>query len=101
QAVLQVAGRVSGGACTGCATFSSRFRTYGAIRRLRIVRSNLEPSIERHGAIHGGDRCRRKVLPPPEPACPSPSATKRVLGGVFHFESDSHDLIGLVEAAYG
>ena len=65
------------------------------------MRSNLEPSIERHGAIQAGDRCRRKVLPPPEPACPSPSATKRVLGGVFRFESDSQDLIGLVEAAYG
>jgi hypothetical protein len=68
---------------------------------LRIVRSNLEPSIDRQGTVHGGDRCHRKVLPPPGPACPSLGATKRVLGGIFRFESNSRELIGLVEAAYG
>jgi hypothetical protein len=67
---------------------------------LRIVRSNLEPSIDRHGAARGGDGYPRKAFPPPEPACPL-SATKRVLGGVFRFESNGRDLIGLVEAAYG
>ena len=41
------------------------------------------------------------MAPPPEPASLSLSTTKRVLGGVFRFESNSHDLIGLVEAAYG
>lgn len=64
------------------------------------VRSNLEPSIDRHGAVRGGGY-PRKVFPPPEPASPLLGATKRVLGGVFRFESNSHDLIDLVEAAYG
>ncbi len=41
------------------------------------------------------------MLPPPEPAPPSPGATRRVLGGLFRFESNSHELIDLVEAAYG
>jgi len=65
------------------------------------VRSNLEPSIDRAGAIRGGDGHHRKVFPPPEPAAPSLTAIKRVLGGLFRFESSSPDLIGLVEAAYG
>jgi len=65
------------------------------------VRSNLEPSIDRHGATRGGDGHPRKVFPPPEPAVPPFTAIKRVLGGLFRFESNSRDLIGLVEAAYG
>ncbi|HEX5951882.1 MAG TPA: serine kinase, partial [Rhodanobacteraceae bacterium] len=65
------------------------------------MRSNLEPSIDRRGDIRGGDGHARKVFPPPEPASPSLSATKRVLGGVFRFESNSHALVDLVEAAYG
>ena len=65
------------------------------------VRSNLEPSIDRHGAVRGSDGYPREAFPPPEPACPPLSATKRVLGGVFRFESNSGDLIDLVEAAYG
>jgi len=65
------------------------------------VRSNLEPSIDRPGAIRGGDGHHRKVFPPPEPAAPPLTAIKRVLGGLFRFESNSRDLIGLVEAAYG
>jgi hypothetical protein len=65
------------------------------------VRSNLEPSIDRHGDIRGGDGHTRKVFPPPEPASPSLSATKRVLGGVFRVESNSPALVDLVEAAYG
>jgi len=64
------------------------------------VRSNLEPSIDRREATRGGDGFRQKVSPPPGPACLPHIATKRVLGGLFRFESDSHDLIGLVEAAY-
>ena len=63
------------------------------------VRSNLEPSIDRHGGTRGGVGHPRKVFPPPEPA--PLSATKRVLGGVFRFDSNSRDLVDLVEAAYG
>lgn len=65
------------------------------------VRSTLEPSTDRHCATRGGDGYRRKVFPPPEPAPPPPIANKRVLGGLFRFESNSRDLINLVEAAYG
>lgn len=65
------------------------------------VRPNLEPSSDRREAIRGGDGFRRKAFPPPEPACPPHIATKRVLGGLFRFESDSGALIRLVEAAYG
>ena len=65
------------------------------------VRSNLEPSIDRRDVIRGRDGYCRKVLSPPGPASPFRTATKRVLGGLFHFESDSQDLIDLVEAAYG
>lgn len=65
------------------------------------VRSNLEPSIDRPGAIRGADGQHWKVLPPPEPATPPLIAIKRVLGGLFRFESNSRDLIGLVEGAYG
>jgi hypothetical protein len=41
------------------------------------------------------------VLWPPGPAAPPLTAIKRVLGGLFRFESNSRDLIDLVEAAYG
>lgn len=64
------------------------------------VRSNLEPSIDRPGAVRD-DGHRRKPFPPPEPAPPPFAAIKRVLGGLFRFESNSRELIGLVEAAYG
>lgn len=65
------------------------------------VRSNLEPSIDRAGAIRGGDAHHRKTFPAPEPAAPPFTAIKRVLGGIFRFESNSRGLIDLVEAAYG
>jgi hypothetical protein len=64
------------------------------------VRSNLEHSIDRHGALRGGDGHHRKVFPPPEPASPPLAAIKRVLGGLFRFESNSRDLLDLIEAAY-
>lgn len=64
------------------------------------MRSNVETSIDRRGAIRG-DGCHREVLPPAEPAGHSLITRKRVLGGVFHFQSSSRDLIDLVEAAYG
>lgn len=96
---LQVAGR----SFSATASLRNLFR---AVPHLRChpeianpVRSNLEPSIDRPGAIRGGHH--RKVFPPPEPAAPSPTAIKRVLGGLFRFESNSRDLVGLVEAAYG
>jgi hypothetical protein len=41
------------------------------------------------------------VYLPPEPASLPLGANKRVLGGTFRFESNSRDLIGLVEVAYG
>jgi hypothetical protein len=64
------------------------------------VRTNLEPSIDRREAIRdGGGHCR-KVLPPPRPACPPLIVSKQVLGGLFRFESNSRELIGLVEDAY-
>ena len=65
------------------------------------MRSNLEPSINLHGAMRGGDGYHRKVPPLPEPACAPLTVTKRILGGVFRFESNSRDLVDLVEAAYG
>jgi len=65
------------------------------------VRSNLEVSFDRAGAMRVGDGRDRKPFPPPGPAAPPLIATKRVLGGLFRFESNSRDLIGLVEAAYG
>lgn len=65
------------------------------------VRSNLEPSIDRRGAIHGDDGRHRKAFPPPEPAGLPLTTSKRVLGGVFRFESHSRELLDLVEAAYG
>lgn len=65
------------------------------------VRSNVEPSIDRRVAIRGGDGHSRKVSPPPGPACASLLVSKRVLGGLFRFESNSPDLLDLVEAAYG
>ena len=65
------------------------------------VRSNVEPSIDRHGAILGGDRHHRKISPLPGPASSSLVEHKRVLGGLFRFESNSRDLIDVVEAAYG
>ena len=48
-----------------------------------------------------GDGTHRKLFPPPRPAAPPLTATRRVLGGLFRFESISRDLIDLVEAAYG
>lgn len=65
------------------------------------MRSNLEAKFDRAGAIRVGDGFHRKPFPPPGPAAPPLTATKRVLGGLFRFESNSRDLIGLVEAAYG
>jgi hypothetical protein len=65
------------------------------------VRSNVEPSIDRRDAIRGGDRHPRKVPSPPGPACASLDVSKRVLGGLFRFESNSRGLLDLVEAAYG
>lgn len=65
------------------------------------MRSNLKPSSDCHEAIRGGDGYRGKAFRPPEPAFPSQTAAKRVLGGLFRFESNNRDLIGLVEAAYG
>ena len=41
------------------------------------------------------------MSPPPGPACASPPVSKRVLGGLFRFESNSRELTSLVEAAYG
>jgi hypothetical protein len=64
------------------------------------VRSNVEPSIDRRDAIRGGDRHPRKVPSPPGPACASLDVSKRVLGGLFRFASNSRELIDLVEAAY-
>ena len=97
---LQVAGRSS----HATAPMRNLFR---ATRHLRChpeianpVRSNLEPSIDRHGTIRD-DGHRRKLFLPPEPAPPPFAAIKRVLGGLFRFESNSRDLIDLVEAAYG
>jgi hypothetical protein len=66
------------------------------------VRSSAEPSIDRPGEIRRDVARHRKSFPPPGPACPSLLITsKRVLGGVFRFESNSRDLLDLVEAAYG
>jgi hypothetical protein len=65
------------------------------------VRSNLEASFDRAGAMRVGDGSHRKLFPPPRPAAPPLTATRRVLGGLFRFESNSRDLIDLVEAAYG
>lgn len=65
------------------------------------MRSNLEPSIQRHPAIHGGDGHRLEVLPSPESAGSTLATSKQVLGGLFRFESNSRDLIDVVEAAYG
>src|SRR5690348_17807685 len=65
------------------------------------VRSNLEASFDRAGAMRVGDGSHRKLFPPPRPAAPPLTATRRVLGGLFRFESKSRDLIDLVEAAYG
>lgn len=65
------------------------------------VRSNLEPSINRRGTIRGGDGRRRKAFALPESAGAPLETSKRVLGGVFRFESDSRELLELVEAAYG
>lgn len=65
------------------------------------VRSNVETSIDFPRAIRGDDGHHRMVSPPPGPACLPLIATKRVLGGFFRFESNSRDLLDLVEAAYG
>lgn len=65
------------------------------------VRSNLEVSLDRADAIPVGEGSHRKMFPPPVPAVHPLTATRRVLGGVFRFESNSRDLIGLVESAYG
>ena len=92
----------------GCPMAPAPLRNlFHAARHLRChpeianpVRSNLEPSIDRRGAIRD-DGHRRKLFLPPEPAPPPFAAIKRVLGGLFRFESNSRDLIDLVEAAYG
>lgn len=92
--------------------FGARSRLYGNLfhpaLHLRChpeianpVRSNLEPSIDRHGTVHDGDVHRRPMFPPPGPACIPLIAGKRVLGGLFRFESNSRELIDLVEVAYG
>ncbi|HJP98845.1 MAG TPA: serine kinase [Rhodanobacteraceae bacterium] len=64
------------------------------------MRSNAELSIERHGEIRR-DGLHREAFPPPEPAGPPLTTSKRVLGGFFRFESNHRELIDLVEAAYG
>jgi hypothetical protein len=65
------------------------------------VQSNVEPSIDRHDAIRSDDAPHRKPFPSPGPAPAPLIANKRILGGLFRFESSSRDLIDLVEAAYG
>jgi hypothetical protein len=65
------------------------------------VRSNLEASFDRAGAMRVGDGPHRKLFPPPRSAVPPPPTTRQALGGLFRFESTSPDLIDLVEAAYG
>lgn len=65
------------------------------------MRSNAEPSIDRRDAIHGGELHHRRVFTPPGPAPFPLVANKQVLGGLFRFESNSRDLISLVDAAYG
>lgn len=51
--------------------------------------------------IRGGDERHRKTFALPEPAGAPLETSKRVLGGVFRFESRSRELLELVEAAYG
>lgn len=41
------------------------------------------------------------MSPPPGPACATLSVSKRVLGGLFRFESNRGELLDAVEAAYG
>lgn len=65
------------------------------------VRSNLEPSIDRRAAVSRGDGRRRKAFALSEPVCVPLQTSKRVLGGVFRFESRSRELLELVETAYG
>ena len=65
------------------------------------MRSNLEPSIDRGAVVRGGDGCRRKAFALLEPVGAPLETSKRVLGGVFRFESHSPELLELVEAAYG
>jgi hypothetical protein len=105
-AALQVAGLGGGARARYRARTRNFFRTVPHLRchpeNADPVRSNVEPSIDRHGEIRRDVGRHRKPFPPPGPACPSPLITsKRVLGGVFHFESNSRDLLDLVDAAYG
>ena len=100
--LLQVAKRASGATAPIRNLFqaASHLRCHPEIAN--PVRSNLEPSIDRPGAIRGADGQHWKVLPRlPEPATPPRIAIKRVLGGLFRFESNSRDLIDMVEGAYG
>ncbi|WIG54642.1 MAG: hypothetical protein OJF61_000428 [Rhodanobacteraceae bacterium] len=65
------------------------------------VRSNLEASFDRAGAMRAGDGTHRKWFTPPGSTAHPLTATRWVLGGLFRFESNSRDLIDLAEAAYG
>jgi len=65
------------------------------------VRSEPELSTDRPDAIHPGDEPCRQVWSPPGFPRPQRSPGKRILGGRFVFESNSRELIRLIEAAYG
>lgn len=104
QAVLQVASRIPRahrGVCTVVQLFPSGSAPTVPPGIAIPVRSNVETSIDFPRAIRGDGGHQRTVSPPPGPACLPLIATKRVLGGFFRFESNSRDLLDLVEAAYG
>lgn len=65
------------------------------------MRPGPEPSTDYRGVIRGGGGCLRETFAPPQGACLALLSRKQVLGGIFRFESDSRDLMDLVEAAYG
>lgn len=65
------------------------------------MRPGPEPSTDCRGVIRGGDGCHLQALTPRGDARPAFLSRKQVLGGIFRFESDSRDLMELVEAAYG
>lgn len=66
-----------------------------------VVRSTLEPSIDRREQADGRDDYGLRAVPSDGPTDFRFVAHKRVLGGRFRFVGNSRAMLDLVEAAYG
>lgn len=64
------------------------------------MRANALSSIDRHGGVCRLDARCRETFPRPGPFRATVVTSKRILGGVFRFESNDRRLLELVEAAY-